>query len=89
MKEAEKLGKKMGNDFDREYLSKMVKGHEKVTSMVTGKMKDVSPELQTALTDMLPTLRKHEMEAKQMLDQVKGSHEAQGRRSSEYDHQQR
>jgi putative membrane protein len=81
MKKAEKMGKKTGSEFDREYLSKMVKEHEKVISMVTSKQKDVSAELQSTLTEMLPTLRKHHMEAKELLDQVKGR--AAARRSPE------
>jgi putative membrane protein len=81
MKMAEKMGKKTGNEFDKEFLEKMTKGHEKVISMVTKEEKKVSPELQAALTDMLPTLRKHEMEAKRLLEEVKSSHAAQGRSS--------
>jgi putative membrane protein len=76
MKKAEKLGKKSAKDFDKEFLEDMVKGHDKVISMVTKEEKKVKPELQTTLTEMLPTLQKHRMEAKRLLDEVKGSHAA-------------
>ena len=76
MKMAEKLGKKTGNELDKEFLEKMVKGHDKAISLITKEEKKVKPELGTMLTEMLPTLQKHRMEAKRLLDEVKGSHAA-------------
>jgi putative membrane protein len=76
MKKAEKFGKKTGKEFDKDYLEEMVKGHDKVISMVNKEQKKVKPELQTTLTEMLPTLEKHKMEAKRLLDEVKGSRAA-------------
>jgi putative membrane protein len=79
MKLADKFREKTGDDFDRDYLSKMVKDHDKVISLVSTKQNDVKAQLQATLSDMLPTLRKHRMEAKRLLDEVKGKNTASAR----------
>jgi putative membrane protein len=71
MKEADKLRKKTGDEFDKEFLTQMVKGHDKVISAITSKSNDLKAELQAMTNDMLPTLRKHRAEAKRLLDEVK------------------
>jgi len=79
MKVADKLRKKTGYDFDKDYLTKMVKDHDKVISLVSSKTKDMQSGFQATLTDMLPTLRKHREEAKRLLDEVKGAKTASAR----------
>ena len=79
MKLADKFREKMGDDFDKDFLTKMVKDHDKVISLVSTKQNDVKAEFQATLSDMLPTLRKHRMEAKRLLDEVKGKNTASAR----------
>ena len=76
MKMADKFRKKDVKDFDKDYLSKMVKDHDKVIHMVGTKSDDLKSDFQATLNDMLPTLRKHREEAKRLLDEVKGARTA-------------
>lgn len=56
-----------GADFDKEFLSMMVEGHEKVLAKVDTMMSSVqNPELQTYLKDLKPVLQKHEDQAREL-----------------------
>ncbi|HVE82464.1 MAG TPA: DUF4142 domain-containing protein [Myxococcales bacterium] len=76
LKLADKFRKKTGDDFNKDYLTKMVKDHDKVISLISGKRDDVRAEFQAMLNEMMPTLRKHRVEAKRLLDEVKGQRSA-------------
>lgn len=76
MKLADKFRKKDAKDFDKDYMAMMVKDHDKVITMVSTRSNDLKAEFQAMLSDMLPTLRKHRMEAKRLLDDVKNANTA-------------
>lgn len=74
MKLADKFRKKDPNkDFDKDFLTKMVKDHDHVINMIGTKSNDLKSEFQAMLNDQLPVLRKHRAEAKRLLDEVKGA----------------
>lgn len=79
MKLADKFREKDLDDFDREYLSRMVKDHDKVIRLIGTKSDDVKADFQAMLNDMLPTLRKHRAEASKLLNMVKGERSARTR----------
>ena len=60
-----------GEDFDRDYLGRMVKDHDKVIRLIGTRSNDLKADFQAMLNEMLPTLRKHRSEAKLLLDAVK------------------
>ena len=77
MKLADKFREKDAvKEFDKDYLKKMVKDHDHVINMIGTKSNDLKSQLQATLNDMLPTLRKHRMEAKRLLDDVKATNTA-------------
>lgn len=56
-----------GADFDKEYLSMMVQGHEKVLAKLDTAMGMVtSEELKTAIQNVKPVLQKHEDQARDL-----------------------
>lgn len=69
---ADKFRDKKMEDFDRDYLTQMVKDHDKVIALVSRKSNDVKAELQAMIAEMLPKLRQHRIEARKILDEVKG-----------------
>ncbi|HYV49345.1 MAG TPA: DUF4142 domain-containing protein [Myxococcaceae bacterium] len=74
MRLADKFRKKDAvKEFDKDYLTRMVKDHDKVINMIGTKSDDLKAELQASLNGMLPTLRKHRTEAKRLLDDVKAA----------------
>ena len=60
-KEIEKLGKKNGDEFDRDFVRQVgVKAHEKDIKMFEHASKDVKdPELKAFVDKTLPVLREH------------------------------
>ncbi len=76
MKLADKFRDKDADEFDREYLTRMVKDHDKVIRMIGTKSNELKADFQAMLNELLPTLRQHRMEAKRLLDEVKGERSA-------------
>jgi putative membrane protein len=71
-KDIEKLGKKNGAEFDRDYIREVgIKAHEKDIKLFQGASKDVKdPELKAFVDKTLPVLREH-LAAAQKLPQAK------------------
>jgi putative membrane protein len=56
-----------GADFDKEFLSMMVQGHEKVLAKMDSAMGTIqNDELKTMLTNVKPTLQKHADQARDL-----------------------
>jgi putative membrane protein len=56
-----------GNQFDRTFASQMVQDHEKTISKFEQALKDTqNPDVRNYINSMLPTLRKHLMEARDL-----------------------
>jgi putative membrane protein len=71
-KTADKLTKASGNDFDKQYMTAMVDGHEKVVKEFEKKSKDAKdPDLKTWVTNTLPTLQDHLKMAKETKSKLK------------------
>jgi putative membrane protein len=72
--DAEKMGKKSGADFDRDYVSRQVSDHRKTVGdfkKAADSAKD--PELKAWAAKMLPTLEEHHKMAQSLQDSLKGS----------------
>lgn len=67
--EMDKLAKLTGADFDRAYSEQMRKDHHRAVELFTAAANDKSIDsiLQDFATKLLPTLRKHQSEAQQLL----------------------
>jgi len=64
---AEKLTKLEGADFDRQFMSQMVKDHEEAVDLFSSKGKDArDEELKAFATKTLPTLKEHLKMAKDL-----------------------
>jgi putative membrane protein len=72
-KDAEKMGKKSGADFDRDYMASQVTDHRKAVSdfkKAADSAKD--PELKAWAAKTLPTLEEHHKTAQTLHDSLKG-----------------
>jgi putative membrane protein len=68
----DRLSKLSGADFDREYMSMMVAGHDKAVAAFQEESTDGSdPELKAFATKTLPTLLEHQSLAKATRDKLK------------------
>jgi putative membrane protein len=66
------LNKKTGNDFDKEYIDKMVQDHKDDVSKFEDAQKNLpSGELRTWVENTLPVLRQHQIQAETLQDQLK------------------
>lgn len=64
------LSKKKGTSFDKQYLSDMVRAHEKAVSAFQNELNDVkNPDLRQWITTTLPTLQTH-LDSARVLDSV-------------------
>jgi len=85
MKDAEKLQSKTGKDFDKEYMSRMVKEHERAEKEFNSAAKDARKANQTELAAMLEQghtgIQGHLQHAKELKKSVdEGGQQRQGRR---------
>jgi putative membrane protein len=68
----QKLSKLTGNNFDREYITHMVKDHEKdVSAFEKQSKKGDAPELRQFAAKTLPTLQEHLKVVRAMRDSTK------------------
>ena len=68
----EKLTEKSGNEFDKEYVDKMVDAHEKAVDKYEKAMEEVKDSnLKNYVTETLPNLKNHYQEIKTIQDQMK------------------
>jgi putative membrane protein len=68
----DKLSKLSGAEFDREYMSMMVAGHDKAVAAFQGESREGSDaELKAFATKTLPTLLEHQTLAKETRDKLK------------------
>jgi len=74
-KEVEKLGKKSGAEFDRDYVREVgIKAHQKDIKLFEGASKDVKdPELKAFVDKTLPVLRDHLAQAQKLPQAGKSS----------------
>ena len=71
-RDLEKLGKKSGADFDKDYMKHMVSDHKKDVKEFEKEAKSgKDPELQAFASKTLPTLREHLQQAESTYDAVK------------------
>jgi putative membrane protein len=87
MKDMKKLQGKKAEDFDKDFVSRMVKEHEKDLKEVKKAAEDArkanQTELASALEAMTSGMQKHLDEAKRLKDTVDKAGKAQGRRPSD------
>ncbi|HEY7544554.1 MAG TPA: DUF4142 domain-containing protein, partial [Blastocatellia bacterium] len=70
-KMVDKMSKLSGAEFDREYMSLMVKDHEKAVALFEKESKDgKDQELKTWAGNTLPTLREHLQMARDVASKV-------------------
>lgn len=68
--DVDKLSRKAGKDFDKDYMKKMVDDHKKTIDDFKDELNDVkNPQLQAWITNTLPTLEKH-LDSAQVIDSV-------------------
>jgi len=71
-KMADELAKKVGRDFDRSYMTAMIRDHEKdVKEFETASSAVTDPDLKAWAAQTLPTLREHLEMAKQVESKLK------------------
>ena len=71
-KTADELSKKVGKDFDRSYMTEMIRDHEKdVKEFESAASEITDPDLKAWASKTLPTLREHLDMAKQIEAKVK------------------
>lgn len=69
----DRLAKLSGAEFDREYMSLMVAGHDKAVAAFEGEARDGKEvDVKTWASKTLPTLREHQTLAKQIAAKVSG-----------------
>jgi putative membrane protein len=87
MKDMKKLQGKKAEDFDKDFVSRMVKEHEKDLKEVKKAAEEArrasQTELASALEAMTSGMQKHLDEAKRLEDTVGKGGKAQGRRPSD------
>ena len=67
-----KLSKKTGSEFDKDYISMMVKDHEKdIDAFKKAADKVTDPDYKNLITGAIPTLQKHLDAAKKIQDKLK------------------
>ena len=72
-REAGEMQNMAGPDFDRRFARDMVDDHKKDVAAVTeARDKTTDPQLKKLLSDLLPTLQKHEDKAQKILDAESG-----------------
>jgi len=70
-RQAAKLSKLRGADFDREYVRSMVEDHQKVVDWLTDVLtRDLSSDVRTLVEGLLPTVRQHLEAAKSLQDAI-------------------
>jgi putative membrane protein len=62
----EELSKLSGAEFDRTYMEKMVEKHEKTVNVLEKKADTGNPQVRQWVTKVLPTVREHLAQAKQI-----------------------
>ncbi|WP_437588155.1 DUF4142 domain-containing protein [Sorangium sp. So ce1000] len=71
--EVDKLSKKTGAEFDRDYMSRMVDDHESDVAEFEKASKEAKDaDLKSFATASVPQLREHLVQARQVHDKVKG-----------------
>jgi putative membrane protein len=71
--EVDRLSKLEGAEFDREYMQRMVKEHDAVVTLFETQARDGKDNAITAWAkETLPTLKKHQQQAKELSDEVAG-----------------
>jgi len=71
------LQNKSGTDFDKEYIDRMVKDHDKVVSMFEDAAEKASdPDIRDFAMKTLPTLKDHQETAKELRDSLDGGQSA-------------
>ncbi|MBY0522060.1 MAG: DUF4142 domain-containing protein [Gemmataceae bacterium] len=69
---ADALAKLEGSDFDRQFMSQMVKDHEEAVALFTAKAKDAKDsDLRAFAEKTLPTLKEHHKMARDLADKMK------------------
>jgi putative membrane protein len=72
MKKGNDLKSKTGSDFDKDYISMMVDGHEKMASMYEKASTDAKdPDIRAFAAKTLPAVRMHLENAKSIHDSMK------------------
>jgi putative membrane protein len=67
-----KMSEKTGNDFDRDYCDKMVKGHKDAIDLYENATKgNNDPDIKTWASNMLPDLRQHLASSQSCEDKLK------------------
>ena len=66
---SDKMNMEAGADFDKKFASEMLDDHKKdIAELTEARDKTADPKLKKLLSDMLPTLQKHEETAQKILD---------------------
>jgi putative membrane protein len=71
--EVDRLSKLSGAEFDREYMKRLVQDHDAALTLFETQARDGKDNAITAWTkEVLPTLKKHQQQAKELSDEVNG-----------------